>query len=49
MHILKIGYRSDTRLEDKEHTKLDRHKHQIELLRQDGWRVTHTTTALGTT
>ena len=49
IHILEIGYGSDTSLEDKERTKLEQHTQLLEALQKEGWKADYTAVPLGTT
>ena len=49
IYIYEVGYGSDTRLDDKEYTKLEQHKHLEELLQKEGWKVAYKAIPLGTT
>ena len=49
VHLIEVGYGSDTRLQDKEHTKLEQHKRLEDLLKAAGWKVNYMVIPLGTT
>ena len=49
VYLIEVGYSSDTRLDDKEHTKLEQHQQLAELLRKEGWNVAYKAIPLGTT
>ena len=49
VHLLEVGYGSDTRLHDKECTKMEQHRRLEELLKKAGWKVNYVVIPLGTT
>ena len=48
VYLIEVGYGSDTRLDDKEHTKLEQHRQLAELLHKEGWNVACKAIPLGT-